>query len=413
MDEASLRYVRKRHVIHVGGFDPIDAERLDHRVVGGVSKLASLWNISARASKPEFSADGRLTSWQVDTGGPNWSTETRYTVLRWDDLIAVYMGAPWWRQILRGFAAIFHFALNGTIFRYFSANARYGMFVLYPVFLAIGFLALSFYAGRTIARADFPFSAVLGMIVGFVLFVGLLRWAGDYFHLFFALADWSFAVDLVRGNAPDLEKYFDQFAEEVVSSIRRDTCDEVVLSGVSLGAVMMAETLARALARDPDLCRRGPAVAFLTIGSSILKIGLHPKAESLKSAVARISREPSLFWIEYQSKVDPINFFKTDPVERMGLQPTGKPIVKTIRIRETMTPEEYRYLKMNFLRLHRQFAMPNTRRYFYDFYLICFGPMSLTDRVALGQKATLAIGEDGSFRSIPLPETRKPVGAAT
>ena len=413
MDEASLRYVRKRHVIHIGGFDPIDAERLDHRVVGGVGKLAALWNISARASKPELSSDGRLISWQVEAGGPNWSTETRYTVLRWDDLIAIYMGVPWWRQILRGFAAIVHFALNGTILRYFAANARYGMFVLYPFFLAIAFLVLSFYVGRTVALAGFPLSTVVGVVMGLVLFVGLLRWAGNYFHLYFALADWSFAVDLVRGDAPGLEKYLEQFAEEVVSNIRRSTCDEVVLSGVSLGAVMMAETLARALARDPDLCRRGPAVAFLTIGSSILKIGLHPKAESLKSAVARLSQEPSLFWIEYQSKVDPINFFRTDPVERMGLQPTGKPIVKTIRIRETMTPEEYRYLKMNFLRLHRQFAMPNTRRYFYDFYLICFGPMSLAERVVLGNKATAALGEDGSYRSLQATDTRSPAGAVT
>jgi hypothetical protein len=65
-----------------------------------------------------------------------------------------------------------------------------------------------------------------------------------------------------------------------------------------------------------------------------------------------------------------------------------------------MRPEEYRYLRVNFLRLHRQFGMPNSSRYFYDFYLICFGPMPLSERVRLYRQASEAIGEDGSYRRV-------------
>jgi hypothetical protein len=163
---------------------------------------------------------------------------------------------------------------------------------------------------------------------------------------------------------------------------------------------MMVEALARALRLDSELGRGQSILALLTVGSSILKIGLHPEATSLKASVARVSAEPSLSWFEYQSKVDPINFFGTNPVEQMGLPPTGKPIVRTIRIRETMSPEEYRNLRLNFLRLHRQFTMPNSSRYYYDFYLICFGPMSLRRRVALDRRATEEIGEDGSYQPL-------------
>jgi len=171
----------------------------------------------------------------------------------------------------------------------------------------------------------------------------------------------------------------------------------------------MAEALSRAFARDPELGRHGPDLVFLTIGSSILKIGLHPGAKILKTAIERVSREPALSWIEYQSKVDPINFFGTNPVTWMGLPETGKPMVKTMRIRETMTPEEYRYLRTNFLRLHRQFAMPNSRRYFYDFFMICFGPMTLAKRAVLGEKAVAAIGEDGGYREIvPTARSQRP-----
>jgi hypothetical protein len=413
MDEASARRVERRLVVHIGGFDPVEPDRLDHRLVSGIEKFAALWNITASSSPPELSSDGRVMTWQVEARGPNWLTETTYTVLRWDDLIAGYMQKRWWRRFFDGFAALSHFALSGTIGRYFVANARYGMFVLYPFFLLVGFAVASFYLGKVIAGVDLPLALPVGVLIGLATFLILLRWAGNFFHLYFALADWCFAAELVRGEAVGLEQCLDQFADEVVVRIKGDKYDEVILSGVSLGAVMMAETLARALARDPNLCHHGPTVAFLTIGSSILKIGLHPKARSLKSAVARVSREQSLFWAEYQSKVDPINFFKTDPVTSMGLPPTGKPIVTTMRIRETMTPQEYMYLKVNFLRLHRQFAMPNSRRYFYDFFLICFGPMSLAERVALGRAAAAAIGEDGSYSALqPQLKRDQPMVAA-
>jgi hypothetical protein len=413
MDEARLRTVGRRQVIHIGGFDPVEPDRLNHRLLSGLGKFGPLWNVAATASAPELSADGRVMTWRVETTGPNWSTETRYTVLRWDDLIAPYMAKPWWRKMIDGYAALFHFLVSGTIWRYFVANPRYGMFVLYPFLLLIAFAALSVLTAGAIAGTDLPLAALAGIVVGIGLFVFLLRWAGSFFHLYFALADWCFAAELVKGKAEGLSQCLDQFADEVVARVGEARDDEIVLSGVSFGAVMMAEALARALTRDPDLCRRGPAVAFLTIGSSILKIGLHPGAVDLKAAVSRVAREPSLFWIEYQSKVDPINFFKTDPVAMMGLPPTGKPIVKTMRLRETMTPEEYRFLKVNFLRLHRQFAMPNSRRYHYDFYLICFGPMPLAERVLLGEKAAAAIGEDGSYRGVqPSARDRARMAAA-
>jgi hypothetical protein len=397
MGEAELRPVQRRLFIHAGGFDPVEPERLDHRLVSGLARFAALWNVEAHASSPDLSPDGRVMRWEVEAHGPNWRTDTRYMLFRWDDRIASYNGAPRWRKVIDGYSALLHFALNGTLFRYFRANMRYGLFVLYPFFLLVGFTAIAFYAGAWIAALDFMLAPLVGVLAAAALFVALLRFVGDYFHLYFALADWHFAADLAHGKARGFDASLEQFAGEILAEVEAGDYGEVVLSGVSLGGVVMIEALARALDRDPALSRR-QRLAFLTVGSSILKIGLHPKAASLKAAVRRVSAEPGLFWIEYQSKVDPINFFRTNPVEEMGLPSTGRPIVKTIRIRETLKPEEYRQFKLNFLRLHRQFAMPNTRRYFYDFFLICFGPMALADRAKLGEKATATIGVDGSYR---------------
>ena len=82
--------------------------------------------------------------------------------------------------------------------------------------------------------------------------------------------------------------------------------------------MMMVEAIDRVCGRDPDIGIAFRRAAFLTVGSSILKIGLHPAAERLRRLVGRIGAEKPLFWVEYQAKVDPINFYKTDPVEDLG-----------------------------------------------------------------------------------------------
>lgn len=412
MGTLSPSRVKRRQVIHIGGFDPVDPDRLNRHVHRGVEKTAALWNIEAHADAPEISSDQRIMTWRVKAGGPNWTTVTDFTQLRWDDLIVAYNAKSRWRKIMDGSSAILHFALNGTVFRYFSANGRYGMFVLYPFFLMIWFAVVAYLVGKAVAGLTFALAVICGVVAGFLVFAGLLRWAGPYFHLYFALADWSFAADLACSRVPGLDDCLDQYAEEIVRRVRSCECDEVVLSGVSLGAVMMVEALARAFRLDSELGRGKPSLALLTIGSSILKIGLHPKATGLKDSVASVAGEPSLSWIEYQSKVDPINFFGTDPVERMGLPPTGKPVVRTMRIRETMTAEEYRHFRLNFLRLHRQFSMPNSRRYFYDFYLICIGPISLAQRVALDRRASEILDEEGCYQPIELPPKTNKLRAA-
>ena len=397
MNEPRLSVVRKRHVIHIAGFEPIEPEGLTRRLTSGLNRFAAIWGAESRRSEPRLSDDRRVLSWDVETSGPNWKTECRYTVLRWDELMAPYVGRPWIGRVVGGYKALFEFARTGTIKRYFKANVRYGLFVIYPVVTLVGFALLAIAAGLLAAWAGIPFAGATAPLAALIVFALLCRFLGSYFYLDFALADWAFAADLARRDVDGLEAVLERFTGVVVDSVRESDADEVVASGVSLGAVMMAEALARALAREPDLCRLTPRFAYLTVGSSLLKIGLHPSAEGLRQAVGRVGREPSLFWVEYQSKVDPINFYKTDPVADLGMPPTGKPIVKMIRIRDMMSAEDYRRAQRNSLLLHRQFVMPNARRYFYDFYQICFGPVPLAERVDHGNKLVLAFAADGSY----------------
>jgi hypothetical protein len=92
-----------------------------------------------------------------------------------------------------------------------------------------------------------------------------------------------------------------------------------------------------------------------------------------------------------------VNFYKSNPVMDMGLPQSDSPIVQIVRIKHMLTKKTYDGLKRDFFRVHRQFVLGNEVRYFYDYYMICCGPIALPDRVTYHDGAVNAFAPDGSF----------------
>lgn len=71
-----------------------------------------------------------------------------------------------------------------------------------------------------------------------------------------------------------------------------------------------------------------------------------------------------------------VNFYKTDPVAAMHLHSNRDeafPQVHVVRVRDMLQPETYKRFKFNLFRVHYQFIMANTKRYAYDFFMMCCG----------------------------------------
>ena len=114
----------------------------------------------------------------------------------------------------------------------------------------------------------------------------------------------------------------------------------------------------------------------MTVGSTSLKVALHPAARRARKRLEALARYPDLRWTEFQSLTDIINFYKCDPYARAGLTHQRSdqfPRQFRVRFREMLERETYRRVKKNFFRVHYQFISANSRRYFYDFFMICCG----------------------------------------
>ena len=213
----------------------------------------------------------------------------------------------------------------------------------------------------------------------------ILKLTENNTYLLYLLSDTIFTWQFSHRQRPDWDARIDRFAQHLVNVARSSEAEEIVLVGHSSGSFLGAEILARALKLDPDLGRHGPRVVFLTLGGNMPIVGFHNAAVEFREHLRQLAVEPSIDWIDCQSRKDVMNFFPFDPISGHGIVipdglPQRNPLIVPVRFREVIKPEVYDRFRWQFFRVHFQFVMANQRPHTYDFFMIVCGPVSLRDR---------------------------------
>jgi len=391
--------IESRLVFHFGGYDPVSPTKTYQRFVRELVRFQKTWSVTSSATAPLIATD--RTEWGIVSHGPNWRVETDHQLFRWDDIMAGYADRPVWWRLPMGLLAFADFSFGGAFWGYARTNWRYALFFLYPYLLLLMIAVTSSYIGELAVRMSG--SIAIGIAAGVLALIAAYLGPGRWTYLPLALDDWIFSRAYIRRGDPELERRLDAVAEEILAADHARSVDEILLLGHSLGAVLAVDVLDRALRRSPDLGSRGPRLALVTVGSSILKIGLHKAASRLRDALALVSQSSSVFWVDYQALTDVMNFYKRDPVRECGLQPTGRPVVRTVRIRHMLESATYRRVRRNLYRVHCQFVSGNERRAAYDYFMFICGPLSAEQQARLPEGAMSEIGEDGTLLHAATP----------
>ena len=106
--------VRKRCVFFLGGYEPITPERQHERFMRELARFERTWNVTTSVSDMSVSGDGAIALWRVETRGPNWSVETEYRSLLWDDMVEADFGRSDWVRVPRAIGAFADFIFSGT-----------------------------------------------------------------------------------------------------------------------------------------------------------------------------------------------------------------------------------------------------------------------------------------------------------
>ena len=187
--------IGRRHVFHIGGYDPITPEKQLGRFRRSLSRFERTWNASSRTSEIVHATD-ISSSWELDACGPNWTTRVTFEMLRWDDLVLDDSRRRMLSRLYHSTLTLFDFTANGTLFRYFRANWKYAGFFLFPyVSIAVyglGSAAMAYVLTRLSGLTGLS-AALLGIFVAVLTCTALIHWLDPRRRLKHALDDAIFS----------------------------------------------------------------------------------------------------------------------------------------------------------------------------------------------------------------------------
>jgi hypothetical protein len=399
--------VQHRHIIYIQGYDPRGLAQYYRMFRTELRKFARLYQLSATVSRPQDASDGEIASWTIETKADDWQTRANYDFLRFEDFIQRDLASPIWRTVLQAVWIYWRLVFAGTIARFWRANWRFATFITYPHLLllleAVCAAALAFAFEKGLGALGMPdLFSIAAAVAVFVAILGtVLKYTENQTYLLYLLSDTIWTWEFSHRARPDWDARIDRFAQHLVKVARESDADEIVIVGHSSGSFLGTEMLARALQLDPALGRHGPRIVLLTIGGNFPIVGFHAASKDFRDHLRMLAAEPSIDWIDCQSRKDVMNFYPFDPIEGHDIdvgEARRNPRIVPVRFRDVIKPEHYNLFRWKFFRVHFQFVMANERPHAYDFFMIACGPIPLSARMAVPDAALAVATGDPAAR---------------
>jgi hypothetical protein len=397
--------VRRRNVLYIEGYDPQGAAGYYRLFRRECQRFSKVWPVAVELGQLHLDSPA-LAHWVIETTGPNWQVSTRYDFLRQEDVLSANMRQPMLRQIARMLKWLADDLVSGALLRIFRASWRFALHLVYFQLMLLIWMAMAGAIGWAVAAAGWYL--VGGPLIIYV-FAGpavaglaftLLRPLADRLFIVQIINCWPYLREYARGEPTGFDPRIESGAAHQVRLAHNSDSDEIVIIAHSGGGALAPAVMSRALELDPDLGRHGTPVILLTLGSIMPGVALHPGAIRLREMVHRIAVEPSVLWIDCQSRKDIMNFWDFDPVEGVGVKvgpDRCNPLVWQVRFRDAVSDQFYQRLRRSFFRLHYQFIMAGDQRAPYDYFMLVGGPALVAHWAQRGREMLAAFGCDGSY----------------
>jgi hypothetical protein len=371
-----MNSVEKRVVLHFPGFEPLDAAAHRARYGRSAKQSASAWNYSADLG--ELEDFGAAPYFDVQTRGEAWETHSRIHVLDHNEIVNRLNSRNLVVRLVMGYLAALRVVFGGGLVGYFRHAWRFGLFFIFPFLLVIAGLLISLLFVLLLRDVGLPsWSLLLTVPAALAFFVYLYLPQAERLHTLHLFSDWELAVAMAASNDAGVERWLEACAESARQALDQPA-DEYVISSHSMGSSAAVHVIGLLLEREPEFFA-GKRVVFSTLGSAVLQCALLRSASRLRSRVGLIARCGQIFWTDVHCLTDAIHFYKTRVAAVCGDADAPQATILFIRFKTMLTGEHYRRIKMDFLRVHRQYVLGPDHRASFDFTLMTAGPLSAAD----------------------------------
>lgn len=388
MTDGDASTVRKRIVLHFPGFEPLDAPAHLARFARTAVQSTQVWGLYFHVGSLKDTAGA--PRFDVTATGHGHQTESRIHIFDHHRLVALLVDKPLHRRLMAGYASAGRVVRHGGLTGYFRTAWRFGLFFIFPFLL----VALAFLAALGAALAPLllglpAWNLVWSAPAAIALFRFVLIPQAERFHTLHLFADWELAVAMAALDRPEVNLWLEtavEAAREVLVAARDTGCDEVLVTSHSMGSTIAAHVIGALLEREPDLMQ-GRRIVFVTLGGAILQCALLRPATRLRERVGLLARAPGIDWLDVQCLTDSIHFYKTRVVALCGHEQAPQARIVTIRLKHILSAERYKRIKLDFLRVHRQYVLGPDRKSSFDFTLMTSGPLPAFDFASFSQAA--------------------------
>lgn len=378
--------VKRRAVFFIGGFDPKSADQFFARMSRENERFKEVWETAVEAGPLQsLQDDTTLVQYHTKANGPSptWTVVTDFNFLTLDDVVLTEFNRPLPARFWRYGVTFWNYFLSGTAFSFIRHAWRFFLYFAYPAAMIAFAFAISLLLAFAISNSGVPFHNLAGVIAFIASFCGLVKFGGNRYHVLHLMDLWSFSRDYLFQENETIKSKLSRFSNHIVTADQSGDFDEILLIGHSTGGALILDAAGQAAEKDAQFGSRNADTVVLTVGSTALKVGLHPAASWFRKRTRNLFKNHAVGWVEYQCMSDIINFYSTKPAELMGFaDDIQRPFLKRrIKLKEMVKPDVYKRLRENFFRIHYQFVYGNNYKYHYDFPAICFGPAYVTERI--------------------------------
>ncbi len=383
---ASPCTIRKRQVYYVHGFDGRGPRFYHPLYRDGAAAQDAINGTSSWVGEMEATGD-LAASWNVKAQSADGEVMTRYTFLRWEDMVKAHWLVSRFttvRQTMQFYAAYIRSGAMGSLW---NCSKRYTGSVLSPLVFGALALLLSIVLATSVALVLGYLAPAWGNagkwvasgLSGWLLLWGALLWS-DKLRLLWLARAWVFVHNWGNRNNPAIESRWKKFALHIAGDAGVEDADEILLIGHSAGSWVVISVLAELLAL-PQSKALWPRLRLMTLGQVVPMMSFCTGAHQFREQVNQVVAS-SVPWLDFTAPSDPLCTALANPLDGSGVPKAAvsKPavVVRSARFDKMFDVGTFKRLAADPFRIHFQYLMATDLRVTNDYFSITAGPRPLS-----------------------------------